>query len=156
MPFLLFIYFDTHLLHHIPCQYPVTLLCSQAAPLSEQQMRDLPSKYMVMGLHFNGEWNSGLAIEELEWQLYLWLAQEGIMLLICTNLLCPTPPSLFLCFPLLSSSAFLSLISCLQCLHRAAEHWFLLTEMLPSLSCGESVGVDEKSGCIVAPCLDWQ
>lgn len=42
------------------------------------------------------------------------------MLLICTNLLCPSPQSLSP-FPLPSSSASLSLISCLQFLHREAE-----------------------------------
>lgn len=30
-------------------------------------------------------------LRELEWQLYLWLTQEGILLLICSYLSCSTP-----------------------------------------------------------------
>lgn len=150
--FLPFIHFDTHLLLHRPCQCPVILLCCLIWAVWGRSFLWIPWLYVLM--------RSGtvVSLEELDWQLYLWLAREGIVLLICTNLLCPTPPPLtpspstrpqLLCpwFPVSSSYA-------------ENQAGFLLTEMLAGLSCGESRGggrgIDEESECIVAPCPDWQ
>lgn len=73
-------------------------------------------------------------LRELEWQVYLWLTQEGILLLICAYLSCSTPTPLSP-FPLPTSSASLTLSS------SPAQKKVLLTEMLLFLSCEESVVV---------------
>lgn len=76
-------------------------------------------------------------LRELERQLYLWLTQEGILLLICTYLSCSTSTPLSP-FPLPMSSASLTLSSC-------TKKEVLLTEMLLFLSCEESVVVMVRS-----------
>lgn len=74
-------------------------------------------------------------LRELEWQLYLWLTQEGILLLICAYLSCSTSTPLSP-FPLPMSSASLTLSSCTKkrfcwqrcycsCLVRKVWWWWL-------------------------------
>lgn len=88
--------------------------------------------------------------EEHDWQPYLWLAQEGILLLIYCVLLLRlflfSPPRV-LCLSVLD---FLSTLPT-----QRSGVVFADRDVTKHVLWGKKGGFDETSGCIVALCPDW-